>query len=302
MKDKNNQGTVFFTLASTDRQRLRAQLLIKSLRSFGGALRDCPIWLFDSVSPETSHKHIKASGVRILPLTAPDSLKCYWFANKVYACAQAEALANTKIHSLVWLSSDCLVIKPPLLFDLPPAFDAAMRPVHIQNIGLLASDPLNGYWKKVYEVIGVQDIEFTIESFVDRQRLRAYFNSHVLAVNPSCGVFKHWLTCFETLVNDQGFQRGACQDERQRIFLHQAILSTLLTTRLGFERIHILPPDYSYPYNLHGQVPPDRRALRLNDLTCIAYEDRSLDPNVVNDIEIQGPLWSWLIAHAKFFK
>ncbi len=44
-------------------------------------------------------------------------------------------------------------------------------------------------------------------------------------------------------------------------------------------------------------VPPDKRALALNDLACIAYEDRSLDSNVMYDIEVHEPLRSWLSAH-----
>jgi hypothetical protein len=59
----------------------------------------------------------------------------------------------------------------------------------------------------------------------------------------------------------------------------------------------MLPPDYNYPYNLHQSVPPDRRAAALNDLVCIAYENRLLDPNQVDDIAIHEPLRSWLSVH-----
>jgi hypothetical protein len=65
------------------------------------------------------------------------------------------------------------------------------------------------------------------------------------------------------------------------------------------DRIRILPAEYSYPYNLHGQVPEGRRAGALNDLVCFAYEDRSLDPDIVSDIQIREPLRSWLSARAK---
>jgi len=101
------------------------------------------------------------------------------------------------------------------------------------------------------------------------------------------------------LVCDQAFQLDACQDERHQIFLHQAILSALIVTHLDPERVRTLPPDYSYPYNLHQSVPLDRRALALNDLVCIAYEDRSLDPHVVHDIAVDEPLRSWLSARVK---
>ena len=74
-------------------------------------------------------------------------------------------------------------------------------------------------------------------------------------------------------------------------------MSALLATGLEPGRIRVLPPDYNYPYNLHQAVPFDRRAATLNDLVCITYEDRSLDPNVVDDIDIHEPLGSWLSLH-----
>jgi hypothetical protein len=207
-------------------------------------------------------------------------------------------MAIPGIRSLIWLSPDCLIIKSPLLFDLAPAWDAAVRPVHVRNVGLLATEPLDGFWRKVYETVGVQDVQTTVESFVDAQHIRAYFNSHALAVDPSKGLFRRWFECFEALVCDQEFQLSSCRDERHRIFLHQAVLSALVVTLLDPERIRMLPPDYSYPYNLHQVVPPDRRALALNDLVSIAYEDRSLDPDVVDDIAIHEPLRSWLSVRA----
>jgi hypothetical protein len=112
-------------------------------------------------------------------------------------------------------------------------------------------------------------------------------------------VFSRWFDCFARLVGDQSFQTKTCQDERHQIFLHQAILSTLLVTMLDPSRMRILPPEYVYPYNLHQDVPADRRAAVMNDLVCIYYEGRSLDPQLINDIKVYDPLSSWLSEHAK---
>ena len=60
------------------------------------------------------------------------------------------------------------------------------------------------------------------------------------------------------------------------------------------KRIRFLPAEYSYPYNLQQRVPEQRRAKVLNHLVCIACEERSLDPEVVEDILIEEPLRSWL--------
>lgn len=72
------------------------------------------------------------------------------------------------------------------------------------------------------------------------------------------------------------------------------ILSTLIVTMLDPERVRMLPPDYGYPYNLHHSLPPERRASALNDLACVIYEERSVDPDLMDDIEVREPMRSWL--------
>ena len=144
--------------------------------------------------------------------------------------------------------------------------------------------------------MGVQDVSVTVDSFVDAQHLRAYFNTHAFAVNPSAGSFRQWLECFEVLASDPAYQSACCQDERHQVFLHQAVLSTLIAARLDARRVRILPPAYNYPYSLHQSVPLDRRAEALNNLVCITYEDRSIDPAAMGDLAVHDPLKSWLSA------
>ncbi len=298
MSDATVDQTVFLTLVRTTSGRKRARVLIDSIRSFGGAMSQYPIWLFEADREGAPCKDLESESVQVCPLSTPDAVRDYYFGDKVYACSRAEEMANLQVQTLIWIDPSCLVIRPPLLFNLDPSHDAAVRPVHIRNVGLPQAEPLDGFWKKTYEAVGVEDIQTTVETFVGGQRIRSYFNSHAFAVDPARGLFGQWFEHFETLVGDQEFQSSACQDELHQIFLHQAILSALLATSLDPERMRILPPDYNYPYNLHQSVPEDRRALALNDLVCIAYENRPLDPNVVNDIDIHEPLRSWLADHA----
>jgi len=290
--------TVLLTLVGTAGERSSARLLIDSIREFGGALRDCRIWLFETNPQEVSCRGLGSTGVQILPLSVPDTVRHYYYADKVYACARAEELLAGGAQSLVFLAPENLVINPPLLFDLGQAFDVAVRPVHIRNVGLLATEPLDDFWKRVYEAVGVCDIQATVESFVDGQHIRAYFNSAALAANSSQGLFRRWFEVFEALVCDQEFQMSSCQDGPHRIFLHQAILTTLIASVVDPERLRTLPPDYVYPYNLHQSVPPERRAQALNELVCIYYQDRSMDPKVLDDIDIHEPLGSWLSIRA----
>lgn len=285
-------------MVRTTNERSCVRNLMDSIRSFGGDLSHCPVWLFEACPQRAPCSSLEGNDVQVFPLSVPDTVSHYYFADKVYACAQAEEMAIPGIQSLIWIDPACLIIKPPLLFDLGQSFDAAVRPVHIRNVGIPLKEPLDGFWKKICEIVGVHDIETTIETFIDAQHIRSYFNSHAFSINPLLGLLQRWFECFEALVCDEEYQMAACSDELHQIFLHQAVLSALLVTRLEPGRVCVLPPDYNYPYNLHQSVPLDRRAAALNDLVCITYEDRSLDPKVVEDIGIHGILRSWLSAHA----
>jgi hypothetical protein len=298
VKNTTIDQITFLTLVRTTRERSCARILIDSIRSFGGILSLCPIWLFEADPQRVPYEGLENMNVQIFSLSVPDTVQHYYFADKVNACAQAEEMVSPGVPSLIWIDPACLVIRPPLLYDLGQAFDAAVRPVHIRNVGLPPEEPLDGFWKKICETVGGHDIPTTVETFVDGQHIRSYFNSHAFAINPSRGLLRQWFECFEALVCDEEYQKETCQDERHQIFLHQAVWSALLVAKLDSKRVRELPPDYNYPYNLHQSVPVGRRAAVLNELVSIAYENRSLDPKQVDDIDIHDPLRSWLATHA----
>jgi len=293
--------TIFFTMVSSIEERQAARLLIDSLRSFGGELSRSPFWVFEADPKGVSCAELVQIGAQAIELQVPTSLNNYPFARKVSTCAQAEALAAPEVSSLIWLNSGCIILQPPLDFELSDAFDFAVRPVHIRNIGLPSDAPIDLFWQRVYAQVGQRDVHLEVESFVDEQPLRVYFNSHLLSVKPSKSLFRRWLTHFEELVVDHDFQSGPCRDDLHRIFLHQAVLSALVAASCEPQRIRILPPEYSYPYHLHQDVPLKRRAQALNDLICVAYEEETLDPNTTFNIEIHEPLRSWLKERSNQF-
>jgi hypothetical protein len=289
---------IFLTKVRTTAGKAAARLLIESLQTFGGELRGCPIWVFATDPQQEACRDLASAQVEVFPLAVPETLKYYLFGDKVYACARAEQQAPRETQSLIWLDLDCLVVQPPRLYHLEDDFDAALRPVHVRNVGLAPDEALDAFWKGIYTELDITDVPITVESFVDRQRLRAYFNSHGLSLRPSLGLFNRWLGHFERLVGDRAFQQAACPDEPHRIFLFQALLSALVAASVESPRLRILPPAYNYPYNLQSRVPQDQRATVLNDLVSLTFEGRSLAPAQVTDITIQEPLRTWLQSRA----
>ncbi len=291
------EQTCFFTLVGSPEEEANARLLIESLRAFGGQLSDCEVWVFVSDPTSVRCAWPDLENVHRVPLARDEAWR-YYFARKVRACAQAEAMTAGRVRSLVWVSAQCLIVNPPTLFALVPSLAAAFRPVHIQNVGAPAGEPLDQYWKAVYRAVGIEDTSLTVESLVDMRELRPYFNSHLFAVDPSQGLCQTWLELFGAMVADADFQSGPCGDELHRIFLHQAILSALVVKQLDWQQLGILPPEYSYPLHLHQQVPLGRRAQTLNQLVCPVYEGAYRYPETLGGVKVEEPLRSWLVERA----
>jgi hypothetical protein len=288
----------FITLVHSNEGSQRLHLLIDSLRAFGGQFGQAPVWIFychDYDPTELATEYPETGEVAWIPLVDEESLPNYYFGRKVLACAQAEAMTAAGVRSLVWLDPNCLVIQPPTLLDLHPAYEAAFRPVHIRNVGSPADQPLDEFWGTIYRAIRIEDATFTVQSFVDAQSLRPYFNSHLFSIDPAKGVLRLWLEYFKLLIADRTFQSGACSSELHQIFLHQAILSALVAKLLPVKGIRILPPEYSYPLHLHSKVPYSQRVGALNDLVCAVYEEDLPHPQTIHELEIHEPLYSWLL-------
>ena len=273
--------------------------MIDSLRTFGGEFTEMPCWVFSTDKDRV--RSLEDIHTSIQPLTISDSLAIYPFGSKVAACACAEELAPASMNSLIWIDPSCIVVQPPILFELGVDCDAAFRPVHIRNVGLPPCEPLNAFWHGIYAAVGMDDIQTTVTSFVDGQLLRSYFNSHAFSINPALGLMQRWDELFQKLVGDRSFQSSACSDEPHQTFLFQALLSTLVATSVDPARLRILPPYYNYPYNLQDRIPSDRRLAVLNDTVCFTYEDRPIHPAAVTGIEVYEPLRAWLAVHALDF-
>lgn len=293
-----SEGLVFVTAVADEHDRARAALLVASLRRFGGAWRDAPVQVF--TPPGRAALAPAGEGIEARALERPADLAALPFADKVFACAQAEAAAGTALHTLVWLDPACLVLRPPAPFDLGEGFDAALRPVHLRNVGLPADAPRpDAFWQRVYAELGVADLDARVESFVDAVPLRAYFNSHGFALRPACGLARQWRGHFERLARDRAFLATACADAPHRTFLFQAVLSALVAVRVAPARLRLLPPTCNYPWHLHARVPPDRRAAVLDHLVSVALEDERVDPAAMTGIEVREPLRRWLAAAAR---
>lgn len=285
---------VFVTAVLSPGQRAGVRLLVDSLRTFGGPLRDCPVWILEMRPLTAPCDDLTGPGIDVVRLEVPEALPRYYFTYKVYAWAQVEEWADPSLRSLVWLDPGCLVLRPPMHFELVRPQGAAFRPVHIRNVGIPAGEALDPFWQGVYRAVDLDDAGYAVESYVDTETIRPYYNTHLFALDPGLGIGRSWLESFESLVQDKTYQAAACADELHQVFLHQAVLSALVAKQLGPERIRILPTEYSYPLHFHGEVSLARRPESLNRLVCPVYEGVFSYPETLRGLEVEEPLAAWL--------
>ena len=288
-------SSLFVTVVEQENLQ-EAALMINSLRTFGGELRNTPFWVFSTESDKL--ESLMDGYTLVWPLSLPVPGPGYLFEKKVTACAKAETLIPPGIDNLAWVDPGFLFTAPPTELLLEKRYQAAFRPVHIRNVGMPVGEPLDAFWKGICQAVGVEDVPGTVTSFVDGQLLRTYYNSHAFSFRTGLGLMQEWLELFLELTQDTLFQSEACQDESHRVFLFQALLSALVAARVGSWHVKLLPPTYNYPYNLQDRIPAEKRVETLNEPVCFAYEDQPVHPSKLQGIGVNEPLKGWLEANA----
>jgi len=288
---------IFVIMVASPAQEKDAGLLIDSIRAFGGAYSNAPIYVVSAVpDPVPPGAKLKEKVTKVIPLQMPESPRSFPFADKVYACAQVEEMVEKEADWLVWLNPEMLVLAEPTLIAGPPTTAAVLRPVHLRNVGSLANEPLDDFWQGVYQAAAADPARaWPVESYVDRRQLRAYYNSGFMGYRPSRGVFRAWRKCFEAVLADAPLLAKMCPDNQHKIFLHQALLSTVTVGMLREDEIIILPPVYGYPLTLQKSIPEDRRTRDLNPLVTLIH-DGGLE-ELLKSMEVDPKLKSWLLEN-----
>ncbi|MDH4272034.1 MAG: MBL fold metallo-hydrolase, partial [Candidatus Aminicenantes bacterium] len=278
-------------------QERKAEVLIKSLRRFGGAYSGIPVYVVLGNPQDLPCPRLRQAGVELVPTDADETARRYPLAIKAYAAAQIERLVADRVDTLAWFDPETLVIGPLPALDLGKNFDTAVRPVFkVNNVGLAADAPPDVFWGPIYRATGLNPAKIpVVETLLEEQSIKAYYNCEIFSVRPRVGIFRRWAACLETFLKDPEFQRTACPDSLHRLFLHQAVLSAVVVSKTSASRRRDLPDSCGYPLNLHQNLPPARKAAAINGLSAVILETVWDDqPGWMKMMESREPLKSWL--------
>jgi len=239
-------------------------LMAESFRKFTGSFKEAPIYSFQvrekhDVSPETIAK-LASFGVKhqkvILNTKYPD----YPLANKPLLCAYAEQAIEADI--IVFLDSDLVFFAEPKEFHLPPEYDIGIRPEHHKMIGSEgSSDPNEDYWMRLYGIAGVKDPDRFVTTTVDQKKIRAFWNSGVVAVRRKLGIFTAWKHTIEQLLEE------GTSITKENWYYEQSALSATICAMT--DNVFHFSPGYNYPVHSHNAMPVSERVASFEDVICI---------------------------------
>ena len=254
----------FLICVEHGRLETEAVLLVESIRRWAGGAADAPIYAFSprpdfQPGPETVDllaglgvTHVTESLIPELPGGLPTF-------NKVFVSAWAERELDHE--TLVFTDTDSVVLGEPTVL-LGGDWVAAAKPVDRRIAGSRGKGKNDPFWRRMYEALGVTSEPF-VETAVGRMRIRAYWNSGLLAVRRSAGLFDAWERGLKTL-----YDRDIVY-HRMPQFMDQ--LSWAAVTADYYDRMLILPSGYNYPLRQRGGLEDEARDLDLAEMVHLHY-------------------------------
>jgi hypothetical protein len=238
--------------------------MVESFRQFTGRFKDAPIYSFQvrenyDVSSETVSK-LERFGVKHQKVVLNTQYPDYPLANKPLLCAYAEEMIDTDI--LVFLDSDLVFFSEPKEFLLPPGYDVGIRPEHHKMIGSAGpTDPNEAYWLRLYEIAGVTQSDRFVTTTVDQQKIRAFWNSGLVAVRPEAGIFTAWKRTIEQLL-----EVGTTITKENWYYEQSALSATICASSA---EVWQFSPGYNYPVHSHNVMPNAERLGSFEEMVCI---------------------------------
>jgi glyoxylase-like metal-dependent hydrolase (beta-lactamase superfamily II) len=272
--------------------------LITSVRDLAGPYRGSRVFVVLADPDKAVGKALEGPNVELLDLDMEPAFRDYPLAVKAFAAAQVEKVAGKDAATLVWLDPGVLVLGSLAALDLEGKFDAALRPVTLSNaIGLPPGVEPNDYWKPIYEANSLDYRQLPVlETIADQVRIQPYYNCEVYSVTPKAGLCGAWADILTRLLKDEDYQRSSCSTFPRKLFLHQAVLSGVVSARVRAPRIKPLPLTSGYPFNQHPKLPASSRVSALNDLAVVIFDDAwGRNPAWMDSIPIREPLRGWLV-------
>jgi lipopolysaccharide biosynthesis glycosyltransferase len=263
-------------------------LLIRSLRKFGGGMKDAPVYCF---SPriwmpleEKTIAEMEKLEVNYIDHNLNKLFPQFPRTNKIFVNAWAEE--NIDADFLVFLDSDTIFLNEPSKLILNESDDIGICPVHKKGISSRGEgDSKEAYWQEAYQICGSQVPPF-VKTVVSETKIRGHWNSGLISARREAGIFSQWKENINKLINARHFPPVRQKQGRQGIgipFLDQIALTAVLANRP--DKIYHLPSNYNYNMKIRPSMNPRDSSLCLDDIVHLHYHQCFSEPEFLQDIE-----------------
>jgi hypothetical protein len=254
-----------------------AVTLASSIRSFGGKLAQLPIYYLvpqhDSLLASSTRAKLSQLNVVLIQFDISSDVLKFPLASDVIAASIIETALVGKTDLLVWLGTNTIILQEPKDFLLSDDKNLGYRPVHHINIGSLYSTPLDKYWTFVYQYCNVSPKQvFPMTTHIDQKTIRPYFNAGCFITRPDEQLCKQWHDIFSKVYQNPELLEMYKQDNRYPIFIHQVVLSGIVTAKYNNDQMQELPDSYNYPLHLYPEDKRPNRPANIDELITLRYE------------------------------
>ncbi len=269
-----------------------ALILGESIRTFGAALSDVPVRVYipAQLGPllEERREEFAKRQLEIREVEVPEDAFRYVLGAKPFTTAQAERDAKG-VDLIAVMAPNTIVLTAPEAMLLPEGAGLGYSTVHHQNVGSLASEPPDQFWRRVYSVLNVPEGRiFTNDTLADRKTVRFYFNAGSFVVRPESGLLQAWADGFRTLYQDPEMA-DICREGLHNVFLHQAALAGAALASSVEKDVVELPDTYSYPLFFERFHGGELTFDSLEGVVTMRYEFRAADLPEGWEKSVKGP-------------
>lgn len=256
----------FVLCVEAGRLEAQATLLCRSIRRFGGRWADATIRAYSprpgSGPSRATVDELETQRVEFIDEPLNAEFANYPIGNKIFTCAHAEATGDSEI--IVFADSDTVFVAEPVELLLADHRDAAVRPVDRKNRGSAgAGDRHEAYWQRMYELLDVAATP-RVETVVDQESIRAYFNAGLVVARRGGGVFQEWKEDFLRLMAAEHVPSSGNLNN-----MDQFTLAAVLARRI--DRVHLLSDRYNYPLGKRPILPDELAGRQLGELVHVHY-------------------------------
>ena len=269
----------------------QAVLLCRSLRRFGGTLRDTPVYTFQprrgpSIQKDTL-KQLSCLGATHSTETLNADFREYGVTNKIFVCSHAEK--HLKEEVLVFVDSDTVFCGEPTELLLADGRDVALRPADSHRLNSTGSGGvMDEYWRRAYHLFG-----FTCQPFVTTEigkRVRAFFSGGLIAVRRSAGLFGQWESDFRRLVAEGRVPPSTGLSRMDEVAL-------AITVIRAWDRAKVLDGRYNYLIYRRGQLMPPWNTVALEEVVHAHYRRSFYEAEFLSSVRPAlppGEVRAWL--------